>query len=81
MLDRSWLTHTFKGQKDCELVKEHGRKWLDGEPDRVTSRKPHESGQKSCPLGQMLSSDKEEASDRAIRGKSLGTTHGQISFL
>lgn len=52
----------------------------DGEPGRVTSRKPNErKNQKSCPLGQMLPLGKEDG-DRAIREKSLGPRIGrQIS--
>lgn len=54
----------------------------DGEPGKVTSRKPNKrKNRKSCPLGQMLPSSKEEDSGRPVRGKSLDTMHGQTDSL
>lgn len=54
----------------------------DGQPSKVMPRKPNKrKNQESCSLGQMLPSGKEEDSDRAITGKSLGTMQGPTGFL
>lgn len=72
MLDRAMANPIFKGAKRLWVSEEAWEKVVllkDGEPGRVTSRKPNDrKNWKSCPLGQMLPSGRR----RAVAGPSEG---------